>query len=46
VGDSIEGSGTVSTRTSRLPWKVTAFIAAGPTRPACAYSERRELVSS
>src|SRR6185312_15272934 len=27
VGCSILGSGTVSTRTSRLPWNVTAFIA-------------------
>src|SRR6187399_2859534 len=28
VGSWIEGSGTSSTRTSRLPWKVSAFIVA------------------
>ena len=32
VGASIVGSGTVSTRTSRLPWKVTAFT--GSAYPA------------
>ena len=29
VGSSIVGSGTVSTRTSRLPCQVTAFTSAG-----------------
>src|SRR5215212_187875 len=48
VGSWSVGSGTVSTRTSRLPWKVTAFIAVGssrwvvapPASPRCAFAKR------
>ena len=42
VGASIAGSGTVSTRTSRLPWKVSAFTRSGyPARPLLNARRRR-----